>query len=162
LAPHVSRTIAPFIAEELAEWDLKVAGITTIEAARTFWEKLLILHSEYCGYRDKDELPNDHNLNSRHYYDVAVISQTEIGRNALDDRELWTAVREHNLIAFTQPSKKFAEAVPGSTHIVPQPKLREAIEKDYDKMQGMILGEVRAFEWIIEQLKAVEATLNRV
>jgi hypothetical protein len=43
LDPHAPRTIVPFVAGELAGWDLAAGSITTIEPARTYWEKLLIL-----------------------------------------------------------------------------------------------------------------------
>ena len=34
------------------------------------------------------------------------------------------------------------------------------IERDYVAMQGMILGDVPAFGWVMEQLQRVEATIN--
>ena len=140
---------------------MAAGGITTIEPGRTYWEKMLILHGAHCGYRDASRLPVDRDRISRHYYDVAMISETEIGRSALEDQDLWTAVREHNLIAFRQAWKKFDQAVVGSTYIVPQPELHSEVEKDYAAMQGMILGDAPTFEWIIEQLEAVEAMINR-
>ena len=36
------------------------------------------------------------------YYDVAVITATEVGRSALADIDLLEAVRNHNLVAFRQ------------------------------------------------------------
>jgi Nucleotidyl transferase AbiEii toxin, Type IV TA system len=161
LDPHLPRTIAPFVADELAGWDLAAGGITTIEPARTFWEKMLILHGTHCGYRDEGRLPADRDRISRHYYDVAMISETEIGRSALNDHDLWTAVRDHNQIAFRQGWKKFDEAIVGSTRIVPQLQLRAEIEKDYSAMQGMILGDAPAFSWIIKRLEEVERAINQ-
>jgi hypothetical protein len=161
LDPHLPRTIAPFVADELAGWDLAAGGITTIEPARTYWEKMLILHGAHCGSRDERRLPADRDRISRHYYDVAMISETEIGRSALDDHDLWTAVRDHNQIAFRQGWKKFDEAIVGSTRIVPQPQLRAEIEKDYSAMQGMILGDAPAFSWIIKRLEEVEGAINQ-
>jgi hypothetical protein len=160
LDPHSQHTVVPFVANELDGWNLEAAGIITIEPTRTYWEKLFILHGTHCGYRDEQRLPNDRDRLSRHYYDVAMISDTETGRLALANHDLWTAVREHNLLAFRQAWKKFEEAVPGSTRIVPQPVLRKEIEKDYAAMQGMILGDAPPFTWIMERLEAVEATLN--
>jgi hypothetical protein len=106
-------------------------------------------------------LPADRDRISRHYYDVAMISETDVGRSALGNLDLWAAVRNHNLIAFRQGWKKFDEAVAGSIHLVPQPALRVEIEKDYAAMQGMILGDAPAFNWIIGRLEAIEAALNR-
>lgn len=89
-----------------------------------------------------------------------MIGDTEVGRKALGDHALATAVREHNLLAFRQAWKKFEEAVPGSLRIVPQAELRREIEKDYAAMQGMILGDTPPFDWIMERLAAIEAEVN--
>lgn len=89
-----------------------------------------------------------------------MIGDTDVGRGALCDHALATAVREHNLLVFRQAWKKFEEAVPGSLCIVPQPALRREIERDYGAMQGMILGDAPPFEWIMERLAAIEATVN--
>ena len=70
------------------------------------------------------------------------------------------AVREHNLISFRQAWKRFDKAVPGSLRLIPQPELRSVIEKDYRAMQGMILGRVPDFGWILEQLGRAEETIN--
>ncbi len=160
LDPHVATTVNPFIAGDLPDWPFDIAGITTIGLERTFWEKLHILHGAHCGYRDEQRLPSDHDRLSRHYYDVAMIAVTEAGRATLRDHDLATAVQEHNLLAFRQAWKRFEEAVPGSLHIVPQPELRREIEKDYAAMQGMILGDAPAFEWIMETLAEIEAVVN--
>jgi len=160
LDPHADRTVSPFIAGDLPNWPFSVPNITTINPERTLWEKLLILHGSYCGYRDESRLPSDRDRPSRHYYDVAMIAATDIGRNALHDRSLNAAVREHNIIAFRQAWKKFEEAKPGTFRIVPQPELRQAIEKDYRAMQGMILGESPPFGWVLDQLAEIEKEVN--
>ncbi len=162
LDPNVTCEIAPYIRDELSDWKLSVGGVTTIEPARTFWEKILILHGAHCGFRDEKRLPRDRDRISRHYYDVAMISESEAGTSALSDRQLWDNVREHNLIAFKRAWKKFDEAVPGTTRVIPQPDLQAEIEKDYAAMQGMILGETPSFDWIAERLAEIEKTINQV
>jgi Nucleotidyl transferase AbiEii toxin, Type IV TA system len=160
LDPHTTRAIAPFVAEDLSNWDFRVGGIVTLDPARTFWEKLLILHGCHCGYRDKGHVPADGNRLSRHYYDVAMISDTDTGRAALSDQDIAAAVRGHNQVAFRQPSKKFEEAVPGSLRIVPQPALQATVGRDYTAMSGMILGTPPPFAWIMARLTSVEAAFN--
>ncbi len=161
LDPSTTIAPAPFIQAELGEdWDLAVRNVACIRPERTYWEKLLILHGVHCGYRDAKRLPGDRDRLSRHFYDVAMISSTELGRSAHKDTALWTDVREHNLVAFRQAWKKFEEATPGSIRIVPQQEVRAELERDYEAMQGMILGEAPAFESIIERLGVIEAELN--
>ena len=90
-----------------------------------------------------------------------MITGTEIGKAALADEELLTSVREHNLIAFKQGWKKFEEAVPGSLRVAPQEALLDVIKDDYKALQGMMLGDAPAFEWIMEQLQIAEDMINR-
>ncbi|CAH2402265.1 hypothetical protein MES5069_310001 [Mesorhizobium escarrei] len=44
LDPNRPITITPYVAEEVAGIDLTVANVTTIEATRTFWDKVVIAH----------------------------------------------------------------------------------------------------------------------
>ena len=161
LDPSLTCTVTPYIADELPDWSFAVDNIRVLAPERTYWEKLLILHGVHCGYRDAQRLPADKDRISRHYYDVAMITVTGIGRNALSNMELLDAVRNHNLIAFKQAWKRFEEAVPGSLRLVPQPELSAAIERDYAAMEGMILGEVPDFGWVMEQLRKAEVAINQ-
>ena len=89
-----------------------------------------------------------------------MITATETGRSALSNIDLLDAVRNHNLIAFRQAWKRFEEAIPGSVRLFPQPALRAVIKRDYEAMQGMILGDVPDFGWVMEQLQRAEAAVN--
>ena len=162
LDPTLDCTVTPYVANELTAWSLGVSNIRVIAPARTYWEKLLILHGLHCGYRDEQRLPADKDLISRHYYDVAMITATETGRSALSNIDLLCAVRNHNLIAFRQAWKRFEEAVPGSLRLVPQAELRTVIESDYGAMEGMVLGEAPRFEWVMEQIQYAEAAINEM
>lgn len=160
LGPRLTCAITPYVARELSDWMFKVGGISVLEPERTYWEKALILHGLYCGYRDAHRIPTDKDRISRHYYDVAMISATETGKSALSNVGLLDAVRNHNLIAFRQAWKRFEEAVPGSLKLVPQSALHAVIHRDYRAMRGMIPGDVPAFNWVMEQLRRAEETIN--
>ncbi len=162
LDPARDCTIAPFIADELPEWSLEVENLRVVAPERTYWEKLLILHGLYCGYRDEQRLPADTDRISRHYYDVAMITANEIAGPALSDVAMLDSVRNHNLITFRQAWKRFEEAVPGSLSLVPQPGLCAVIEDDYRAMEDMILGETPVFQWVMEQIEFAETTINSV
>ncbi|MDE0031222.1 MAG: nucleotidyl transferase AbiEii/AbiGii toxin family protein [Deltaproteobacteria bacterium] len=160
LDPSRECTITPYMANELPGWSFASGGLRVIAPERTYWEKLLILHGVHCGYRDAGRLPADKDRISRHYYDVAVITATEVGQSALVDTDLLDAVRNHNIVAFRQAWKRFEEAVPGSVRLVPQAELRAVIEQDYRAMQGMILGDCPDFRWVTDQLRHAEAAIN--
>lgn len=160
LDPSQTGGVTAFIDDELHDSSLHVSNVNVLSPRRTYWEKLLILHGAHCGYRDEQRLPEDRNRISRHYYDAAMITATDIGASALNDLELLDAVRSHNLVAFRQAWKRFDQATPGSLRLVPQSGLREAIEQDYAAMQGMVLGEAPEFGWIDERLQEAEAAVN--
>ena len=40
--PHVVTTVRPYAAHDVADLDLAVTGITTVEPQRTFWDKVVI------------------------------------------------------------------------------------------------------------------------
>lgn len=161
LDPVRTCTVKPYIAGDLDGWEFDVKNLETIAAERTYWEKVLILHGYHCGFRDEGRLPTDKDRVSRHYYDVAIITAADIGKTALASRDLLHSTREHNLAAFPRAWKKFEEATPGTLRCIPQPKLREVIEKDYDAMEGMITSEAPSFAWIMAQLDLVEQIINQ-
>jgi hypothetical protein len=160
--PTVRRAIAPYIQTELGNrLSLATQGVTLISAERTFWEKALILHGVYCGYRDEKRKPGDKNLISRHYYDVAMIGAAKEGRAAIKNVALLTQVREHKLALFRRRWEKLEEAQPGTLHLVPQPEILVDIKADYGEMSGMMFGEQPSFESIIESLQKIETDFNQ-
>ena len=161
LEPSLTRSIAPYIADELPDWPLDAENITVIAPERTYLDKLLILHGVHCGYRDAGRLPTGKQRISRHYYDVAMITATGTGSSALSDINLLDEVRAHNTLAFRQAWKKLEEAVPGSLRLLPQPEPRAVIERDYAEMKRMIFGNIPDFGWIMEQLECAETAINK-
>lgn len=161
LEPSLTRTVTPYIADDLPSWPLDAENITVIAPERTYLDKLLILHGVHCGYRDSGRLPTGKQRISRHYYDVAMITATGTGSSALSDINLLEEVRAHNTLAFRQAWKKLEEAVPGSLRLLPQPEPRAVIERDYAEMREMLFGSVPDFGWIMEQLERAEAAINK-
>jgi Nucleotidyl transferase AbiEii toxin, Type IV TA system len=159
--PHQEYTIAPLIASTLPDWDFSVPHAITIDAQRTFWDKVFILHGLYYGYRDENRIPEDRQRLSRHYYDVSMIYNSEIGKRAIENNELREKVRQHKLDFFRTAWKRFDLAVSGTTRIVPYDDLLSSLEQDYRSMQGMMLGTAPDFDDVIEVLKQLENLLNR-
>lgn len=162
LDPNLACSITPYIADELPDWSLEAENITVISPERTYLDKLLILHGVHCGYRDAGRLPREKQRISRHYYDVAMITETDVARSALSDTDLLDDVRAHNTLAFRQAWKKLEEAVPGSLRLLPQAEPHRIIEQDYADMQGMLFGSPPDFSWIMEQLEYAESMINKV
>ena len=160
LDPHEQLIIKPFINQILSDRDFSIPNIITIRPERTFWDKVMILHGWYCGHRDEGRLPSDRQRISRHYYDVAMIYKSEFGLKAISDPKLRENVHQHNQLFFNKAWMKFDQAIPGSFHLVPEGKLLQTIKKDYQDMQGMMLGNAPKFETIVEELKNLEIAIN--
>jgi hypothetical protein len=160
LTPHNILSIKPYIADVVSVFDFTIFGIRTIDAERTFWEKILILHGLHCGYRDDKKLPSEANRLSRHYYDVAMLSQSKVSTQAINNIDLLNEVREHNLVAFNQKWKKFNEAVPGRIMIIPQDELAVVLANDYKAMSGMIMGDEPKFDSILDEIRRLYDRIN--
>ena len=158
--PHQAHNIKPLIANTLPDWNFSVANVITIDAQRTFWDKVFILHGWYCGYRDKHSFTSDPQRSSRHYYDVAKIYNSETGKLAVNNDDLREKVRQHKLNFFNAAWKKFDEAVPGSLFVVPTGELLAIVERDYLAMQEMMTGNVPRFEDIVASLVELESLIN--
>lgn len=158
--PNIQGSVRPYILEAGLDLDLTVSDIRTVTAERTFWEKVLILHGWKSRYMDAGQSVDEAELASRHYYDVAKLSESEQGRSAVEDLALLDAVRHHNQLMFPQPWKKFEEARAGSFRVSPEGQLLEDIKRDYEKMRSMILGEGLPFEDVAERISRLEEQLN--
>jgi hypothetical protein len=160
--PVCRRGIVPYVQTELGRrLHLAVENVTLIRAERTFWEKALILHGVYCGFRDQQRRPQDNNLISRHYYDVAVMRETAVASNAIADGDLLARVREHKQRLFSRAWEKLDEAKPGTLHLVPQADIQPALAADYRAMSGMMFGEPPSFAWLLAALEKLEEDINK-
>jgi hypothetical protein len=159
--PHEAHSIKALIANTLIDWDFSVPNVITIDAQRTFWDKVFILHGLYCGDRDQHSFTGDRQRLSRHYYDVAKIYDSEVGKLAIDNDDLREKVRQHKLNFFNAAWKKFDEAVPGSLHVVPTGALLEAVQKDYLAMQEMMIDDAPEFKDILRSLTRLESLVNK-
>ena len=158
--PHQKYVIEPLIANTLTDWNFSVPNVITIDAQRTFWDKVFILHGLYYGYRDENRIPADRQRLSRHYYDVAMIYNSPIGQQAVENDLLRKKVRQHKLDFFNSAWMKFDLAMPGSLQVVPYGNLLKALERDYQAMQGMMLGEVPNFNELVEVLERLQSSIN--
>ena len=57
---------------------------------------------------------------------------------------------------------KFDLAIPESLKIVPYDSLLKALERDYQAMQGMMLGDVPNFNDLVKILERLETAIDRI
>jgi len=159
LDPHVSATVTPYVAADLQAGSLAVTGVTTIEAARTLWDKVIILHGARRWFEKRSELRQEGQRVSRHYYDVHLLRASAAGSAALADLALGAECARHARMFFDRPDLDLATAAPGSFALAPAPAMRDRLERDYESMQGMIFGAVPAFDELMASVGDLERQL---
>ena len=162
LEPHSQQSVSPYLQSQLEGINLTVSGITTIDAERTFLDKLLILHGLHCGYRDAGRLPQEGRRLSRHYYDVASMATTSIAENAIDDTDLFSNVINHAQRLFRRGWMKLGEIEKDGINLVPQDELRKSLETDYNLMKEMLFGDKPSFSSLVENIEVLEKQLNEI
>jgi hypothetical protein len=153
--PAHEHEIRPYVASVLDVEELSTPRVVTIDAERTFLDKLLILHGRHCYFRDRKEVYKNANRESRHYYDLAMMADT-VGPSALAQRELLEDVIHHSRMAFASAWMRFEEAERGDLLIMPPDGMRQAIARDYQAMKGMIFGDILPFETVLERIAQIE------
>jgi len=161
LDPHEEMTIYPCVADDMQDMSLAINKIVTIEADRTFWDKIIILHGIRRWFDIKGELRQDGHRYSRHYYDVYKLLRSNLIKRAMDRRDLAIDCTRHAQMFFNSASLDLKSAHPGSFSIVPNPAMVNQLKKDYRAMSGMIFGKVPIFDEIIDVISVFEKELNQ-
>jgi len=155
--PNENYDVMPFAAEHFPQLFAEpVCSITTVVARRTFWEKATILHAEYHRPPSKP-IPLRY---SRHYADVAAMSQAQVVDDALADIELLKSVTNHKDLFYHSSWAKYNKARPRSFHLMPRDERLPVIGRDYREMSAMFFNEPPEFESILKQLSELEKQIN--
>jgi hypothetical protein len=159
LDPHAARSIKPYVAGDVREFDLTVMGVMTVDPVRTFWDKVLILHSLRRSFEYKGTLRGGGQRVSRHYYDVDHMLHTELGQRAAVDFAMAENCARHERMFFKRPGQE--TAMPGSFGLVPPPAMLDLLRADYAAMSLMIFGDVSAFDDVIATIAGLENAVNQ-
>ncbi|GAA4131162.1 nucleotidyl transferase AbiEii/AbiGii toxin family protein [Aminobacter aganoensis] len=161
LDPNGEVPIKPYVDDDLPALDLTVPAVRTVDPARTFWDKVVILHGARRWFDKRGELRGGGQRVSRHYYDLHQLAATPVGATAIEDRALGEDCVAHARMFFNRPDFDLASAEPGSFALAPHDAMIEQLRVDYRAMQGMIFGVPPAFEAVLESIASLEARLNR-
>ncbi len=160
LDPNTVTTVKPYTADDLPNADLAVEGITTVEAQRTFWDKVVILHGLRRWYDHRGQLRHGGQRVSRHYYDVFRLLDSPIGKSAEGDRHLAQDCARHARMFFNTPDFGLDEAAAGTFSLAPSSPMLDALERDYHAMAGMIMGAAPRLADVMDAVAALEDRLN--
>lgn len=160
LDPNRLVSIRPFVADETPDLDLTIADVTTIEAERTFWDKIVIAHGLRRWYERRGLLRQEGQRVSRHYYDLHCLLWSEAGKAALAKTGLGADCVRHARMFFNRPDFDLASALPGSFALAPIEGMIEALERDYTNTAAMIFGVAPDFKQILASIGAIENIVN--
>ena len=161
LDPNCPVPIKPYISEEATELDLAIPEVTTIEASRTFWDKVVIAHGLRRWYERRGVLRQEGQRVSRHYYDLhCLLNSDVVGKAAPADGALGTDCVRHARMFFDRPDLDLASAVPGTFAVAPSDKMADALRTDYAKTTAMVFGRAPTFDEIMASATKIEEILN--
>ena len=162
LDPNSTHIIRPYLEGNMSNTNLSVGNITTIDAERTLWDKILILHRFRSSFYKDDKLKGDAHRVSRHYYDIFQLLNLGIAQKALENRKLGNECVEHSQMFFDDRADyNLANASFPTLSIRPEGEMIDVLRRDYDAMSGMIFGDAPAFKDIMEGITELEAILTQ-
>ncbi len=160
LDPNRPVTIRPYISEDAADFNLAVADVSTIEATRTFWDKVVIAHGLRRWYERRTIIRHEGQRVSRHYYDLHCLLRSESGKAAIDNNDLADDCVRHARMFFNRPDYDLASATRGTFAIAPTDGMIDALSRDYANTTAMIFGAAPRFEEILASTQRIEQAIN--
>lgn len=157
MLPMEMRDVQPYAAEYFPDvFRQGSVSIPTIIAARTFWEKLTILHAEAHRPANK-RLPSRY---ARHYYDVYKLVESGIHKEALADTKLLQEVVLFKQRFYASGWANYETAT--VTEMVLQPSVNhiDALRADYEQMQEMLFGSKPNFGELLQVLVELEEDIH--
>ena len=161
LDPNSAQLIRPYISNDLEGINLDVPDVRTIDAERTFWDKVVILHGLRNWFDTRGELKQDGQRISRHYYDLHCMLRTDTGRAAVANLDLGTDCVAHATTFFNRPDFNLATAKPGTFSLLPSDDMAGLLMGDYKNTETMIFGEAPSFDAILASIGSLEGQLNQ-
>lgn len=160
LDPNSVKSVVPYCSDDIPALDLSVPGVTIVDAQRTFWDKVVILHGRRRWFEIRGNLLGGGHRVSRHYYDVHELMNSAVGKQAARDLALGADCVSHAQMFFNRPAFDLATAHPPTFVLTPEGDMFDELKSDYAAMSGMIFGDAPPFEAIIEAVAELEHQLN--
>jgi len=100
------------------------ATVQVLAPSRTFWEKATLIHAA-CNRSDPKL---DSNGQSRHWHDLAVLADHQIGNTSMADRALLEDVVKHKNVFFRASHTNYEGCLSGSLRLIPDAPLLRLLE----------------------------------
>jgi Nucleotidyl transferase AbiEii toxin, Type IV TA system len=158
VAPNEEHPLRPYIAAEVPHLLYPEATVQVLSPSRTFWEKATLIHVA-CNRSDPKL---DADRQSRHWHDLAVLSDQKIGKASVADHKLLEDVVKHKNVFFRAAYTNYEACLSGGLRLIPETPLLQTLTADYENMitDGMFDGEPPTFDWIIARLGKLAKEIN--
>lgn len=157
--PAEQRVIRSYAAEDFPDFfEESEATVTVLSARRTFWEKATALHAE-ANRPAESATPQ---YFSRHYYDLAMLLDSDEGRAAAGDIDLLATVAKHKATFFRSSWASYDTARPGTLRLIPSEGRIKDLKVDYRAMAPMMFDEdPPVFDDILSAIEKFQETVNK-
>ena len=159
--PHNEALVKCDAAVWLPDVEFPTANLQVMLAERTFWEKATAAHVFCLQKRQRGD------RQSRHWYDLAALSEKGLADKALSDVETALRVARHKNVLFPENDSDkqyidYLEAVSGKLEMVPEGEAYEILERDYQKMLdgGMVPDVDRTFQDLMLKCQDIQKEAN--
>ncbi len=158
--PNQLHVIKPMLAEVTSDLILPIANVNVLSPLKTFWEKATLIHVECHRGRISD---TPHRL-SRHWYDLAKLSKSRVGKSALEDRIILKDVLAIKKAFFNASYANYDKCEQKEFCLVPNAGEIENLKSDYNKMidSGMFSTMPLPFDNLIEEIRSLEIKINEL
>ncbi|MGO4126737.1 nucleotidyl transferase AbiEii/AbiGii toxin family protein [Inquilinus sp. YAF38] len=156
--PAEEKVIRPYAAETFPNFfEDPECTVTVLSARRTFWEKATALHAE--AHRPA-ESPTPQYF-SRHYYDLAMLLDTDEGKAAATDFELLELVAKHKSVFFRSGWASYETAQPGTLLLMPTEARIKDLRADYRDMAPMMFDDTPLpFDDVLARVRKLQDDIN--
>ena len=132
-------------------------SISTVLPQRTFLEKIFLLHEEFLQATAKIRIDRL----SRHLYDLEKLMDTEHGKAAINDTQLYKGIVAHREKFNPLRGLDYANHIPSKIKIIPPDTVIKDWGKDYEAMtQNMIYGDPLNFDNLIKRIQELQERIN--
>lgn len=157
--PTSLRHITTDLAEVVPELEYPTATVSVLDAERTFWEKVTLIHAE-C-HREHFDLGLVERK-SRHWSDLAALSHLEIATKALERRDLLETVIAHKSRFYRSARSRYEDCLISKVRLIPEESNIALLERDYLAMESMFFEMPVPFKDVLEQLRELEMKVNLI
>lgn len=154
--PVEMRNVRSFISETFPEEDEGTVGVyNTVVPSRTFLEKIFLLAEEF-----QKEKPR-HVRMSRHLYDIERLMDTDYGRMALRDEELYDAIVNHRRTYYALKYVNYDKHERSVISFLPPNNLLQEWKTDYENMlSSFIYGDALDFDALMVRMRELQRRIN--